>query len=83
MKARCPTAAEWNEKHPIGTEVTFWPGAREGDGRISKTRSSAWDVCGQPVVLVKGYAGGIALTHVVPLQAVVDEALDEIFEKEA
>lgn len=49
---------------PIGTPVTYWPGLREGDGIKSVTRSNVWDLCGTPVVMVRGYAGGIALTHI-------------------
>lgn len=49
---------------PIGTPVTYWPGVREGSGVPSFTRSNVWTVCGAPVVLVNGYAGGIALTHI-------------------
>lgn len=50
---------------PVGTPVRYWPGAREGKGRESVTRSDVWSLGGHtPVVLVEGYAGGIALTHV-------------------
>ncbi len=61
-------AATFNEANPVGTPVLFWPGARVGDGRTSKTRSNAWVMpSGDPVVLVDDYAGGIALTHVTPI----------------
>lgn len=49
---------------PFGTPVTYWPGVREGAGIESYTRSGIWHVCGAPVVLVEGYSGGIALTHI-------------------
>lgn len=50
---------------PIGTKVRYWPGAREGEGRLSKTRSRVWLLGhGAPVVKVDGYTGGIALTHI-------------------
>lgn len=52
------------EALPIGTPVTYWPGLREGNGIKSVTRSNVWDVCGTPVVMVRGAAGGIALTHI-------------------
>lgn len=55
---------EWNEQYPVGTKVRYWPGRKEGPGTESKTRSTAWDLCGSPVVMVEGRAGGIALTHV-------------------
>ena len=58
---------EWfNEVCPVGTPVIYWPGEREGDGRKSTTRSAAWLLGGHtPVVMVDGYAGGIALSHVM------------------
>ena len=50
---------------PGGTRVRYWPGAREGEGIESRTRSEVWTLGGHtPVVMVEGYAGGIALTHV-------------------
>jgi hypothetical protein len=59
----------WNAEHPVGTPVLFWPGGRSGPGRQSTTRSHAWPLGdGTPVVLVNGYAGGIALTHVEQLR---------------
>lgn len=57
----------WNQDHPEGTSVRYWPGVHEGPGVESKTRSAAWVMpSGSAVVLVDGYAGGIALTHVTP-----------------
>lgn len=52
------------EALPIGTPVTYWPGLREGNGIKSVTRSNVWDLGGTPVVMVRGAAGGIALTHI-------------------
>lgn len=61
-------AAEWNEKHPIGTVVNAAPGPLPEDGGAvlrTKTRSVAWTLgSGEPVVAVKGYPGGIALSHI-------------------
>lgn len=55
----------FNQKAPVGTPVTYWPGERKGPGRESRTRSKAWVMAsGQAVVSVEGYPGGIALTHV-------------------
>ena len=57
---------QFNAHHPVGTPVLYWPGTREGDGRESVTRSEAWLLGGHtPVVMVEGYAGGIALSHVI------------------
>jgi hypothetical protein len=64
MGANEKVAAYLGEALPIGTPVTYWPGLREGDGIKSVTRSNVWDLGGTPVVMVRGYAGGIALTHI-------------------
>ena len=65
MGANDKTAATYHGADlPIGTPVTYWPGFREGPGRPSFTRSNVWELGGQPVVLVKGHAGGVALTHI-------------------
>lgn len=56
----------WNDVVPIGSPVHYWPGILGGDGAKSVTRSQAWLLGGHtPVVLVEGYSGGIALTHVI------------------
>ena len=63
MKAE--VVKKFNATHPVGTPVLYWPGMCEGDGQKSITRSAAWLLGGHtPVVLVEGYAGGIALSHV-------------------
>lgn len=57
---------QFNEVCPVGSPVLYWPGERSGEGRKSATRSAAWLLGGHtPVVMVEGYAGGIALTHVM------------------
>lgn len=67
MSARAIEA--WNAANPIGTPVVFWPAFKDEPGRESVTRSAAWLMpSGSAVVLVEGYAGGIALTHVNPLR---------------
>lgn len=63
--------ADWfNEAHPVGTDVTYFPGAMGGCltglARQGKTRTPAWVLpSGEPVVSVTGYAGGISLRHIV------------------
>jgi hypothetical protein len=53
---------------PEGTLVTYWPGLNTEQGRRSFTRSEVWRLpSGQLVVMVDGYAGGIALTHITRL----------------
>ena len=62
------SVAQFNSLVPEGSPVLFWPGERTGEGRPSRTRSEAWLLGGHtPVVMVEGYAGGIALTHVCPI----------------
>ncbi|MBT8454170.1 MAG: hypothetical protein KJO40_19560 [Deltaproteobacteria bacterium] len=59
------SAAIWNATVDVGTPIRYWPGRREGPGKLSRTRSPAWELGdGSPVVSVEGHAGGIALTHV-------------------
>ena len=63
-------AAAWNERHPVGTPVLFWPMMRAEAGRPSRTRTPAWVIGGHSaVVMVEGYAGGISLTHVDAVDA--------------
>lgn len=57
---------QFNALVPIGTPVLYWPGERSGEGRKSITRSAAWLLGNHtPVVMIEGYAGGIALSHVM------------------
>lgn len=58
------TADEWNAAHPVGTPVRFWPvmPKREGEAVDTVTRSEAW-TSSRAIVLVKGIAGGVALSH--------------------
>ena len=76
------TASEWNDKHPVGTPVLFWPGLRQGSGFQSRTRSAAWEMGdGTPVVKVVSRSGGIALTHVEPLAVTDAEFSKSLVEK--
>lgn len=61
-------ATEWNKKYPVGTPVRYWSMLREGEGTVSRTRSEAWNASGSDMVLVEGRSGGIALTHVDPIE---------------
>lgn len=59
------TVEDFNRCTPIGSPVRYWPGFREGDGKQSRTRSTAEVLGGHtPVVWVEGEAACIALTHV-------------------
>lgn len=58
-------AADFNAQHPVGTPVKAWPGDRSAEPLVTTTRTPAWVLGhGTPVVSVKGYAGGIALSHI-------------------
>jgi hypothetical protein len=60
----------FNAIHPVGTPVRYWKGVREGEGRISRTRTPAQMLGGHTaIVWLEGVSGGIALTHVEPLPA--------------
>jgi hypothetical protein len=49
----------------IGTVVLAFPGSRDGRAIYTKTRSKPWVLpSGDAVVMVNGYPGGIALTHI-------------------
>ncbi|MGW2371748.1 hypothetical protein [Kitasatospora sp. NPDC001683] len=68
------TAEAWNERYPVGTPVTAYPGLRPEHPAFAefrskrletRTRSAAWNLGhGEPVVLVDDYAGGISLEHI-------------------
>ncbi|MET8985893.1 hypothetical protein ABZW49_10630 [Nonomuraea wenchangensis] len=56
---------QWNATVPVGTPVRYWTGWREGDGKASRTRTSAHLLGGHTaVVWVEGESSCIALTHV-------------------
>lgn len=63
------TAAQWNERYPVGTEVWAYPGTRDDPAMRTVTSTPAWELgSGTPVVTVSGYPrGGVALTHVDPV----------------
>lgn len=71
VKGRAQASA-WNSAHPVGTRVVAYPGVRPEGGPAelctrleTVTRSEAWCLGhGDPVVMVEGHSGGIALTHV-------------------
>lgn len=66
-KASTFTAAEWNERYPVGTPVRFFPVLPGTDFEESKTRSEAWELGhGEPVVKIEGRAGGVCLSHCEP-----------------
>lgn len=59
------TEAPKYEALPTGTAVLAFPGSRDGRAIVTVTRSEPWTLpAGDRVVLVDGYAGAIALTHI-------------------
>jgi hypothetical protein len=58
-------AFDWTREHPPGTPVLAWPGTRDVEPLVTRTRSSAWVMSIDDVVVqVDGHAGGIAITHI-------------------
>jgi hypothetical protein len=61
----CKAVDGWNGHVEVGAPVRYWRGAREGEGLLGRTRSTA-QLLGDhtPVVWIEGCSGCIALTHV-------------------
>lgn len=64
------TEAPKYEALPVGTQVLAFPGSRDGRATLTTTRSEPWTLpAGDRVVLVEGYSGAIALTHIEVMPA--------------
>jgi hypothetical protein len=64
--------SQFNVKNPVGTQVRYWTGFREGDGIVSKTKTAAQVLGGHTaVVWVEGEASCISLSHIQPVEAAV------------
>lgn len=66
--SKAEALARARRRIPLGSAVTYWPGGNLGSGTgfESTTRSEVWRLpAGQLVVAVEGYAGGIAITHII------------------
>ena len=57
----------WNKDNPVGTRVNVTDDF--GDVTETITRSEAWNLCGSPVVMLKGISGGYLLERVTPVIA--------------
>ncbi|MGW2220981.1 hypothetical protein ACWCSD_38855 [Nonomuraea sp. NPDC001684] len=69
-QARQAVADDWNARHPVGTLVRYWTGARFDEGKTSRTRTIAQLLNGNgPVVWVEDEGTCIGLTHVQPIDA--------------
>lgn len=69
----------FNQNNPVGTEVRYWRGAKEGEpSGQGKTSSDAF-ICnsGYPVIFIKGCSGYICLTHVEVVEPQPDNAICE------
>jgi hypothetical protein len=63
--AEQPTVQQWNDRHPVGTEVVVT--RDDGTELRTATRSEAWTLGGgQAVVKVAGISGGYSLDRVRP-----------------
>lgn len=70
-RASLTAAATWNDVYRVGTVVRYWTGARQGEGKLSTTRTEAVVLSGHTaVVWVEGHSACVALTHV---EAVTEE----------
>ena len=65
---------DWNANFPPGTEVVLTNDS--GEQERTRTRSEAWEVCGQPVVSVEGRSGGYLLTRLKPAPTAPKEPSD-------
>lgn len=55
----------WNDRHPVGTRVRYWPLTKARDAKETTTRSEATLLAGvAPVVRLEGVPGCVSLSHV-------------------
>jgi hypothetical protein len=60
--------ADWNAKHPIGTEVCFHPVIGRSECRAGKTTSLAWVLSGHTaVVFLSSERGCVAIEACEPV----------------
>ena len=52
----------WNKHNPVGIRVNVTDDF--GDVTETITRSEAWNVCGNPVIMLEGRSGGYLLERV-------------------
>lgn len=58
---------EFNARCPVGSQVRYWTGAREGEGRVGRTKHEATVMGGHTAVAWIEGVHSVALTHVEPL----------------
>lgn len=64
LKKLLRQVSDWNSKHKIGTRVRYWPGMREGEGRIGTTKTEASILGGHTAGVYLSARGFVALSHV-------------------
>ena len=60
-------ADEFNVCCPVGSNVRYWTGIREGEGRLGRTTEPAGVLEGHTAVVWIDPAGFVALSHVEPV----------------
>lgn len=58
MSEHARESDDFNLRVPIGTPVRFWSGARQGEGKVSKTRTRAWSTPSAAMVSVEATREG-------------------------
>jgi len=62
MQSECDS---FNNRCPVGHDVRYWSGAREGEGKVGKVKYPAQILGGHTaVVYIDAGVGAVALTHV-------------------
>jgi hypothetical protein len=62
-------ADAWNAAHPVGTQVRYWTGLREGEGVIGEVRHPAQVMADHVSAWVTGHPACIAITHIEAVSA--------------
>lgn len=64
------TDEEFNLLYPIGSSFRYYPVKGDDNYREVKTRSTAWKLgCNEVVVCVDGIAGGVSIRHLEAMEA--------------
>lgn len=61
------SAQEWNDAIPVGTPVRYWPVSTDSTYTDTVTASEARTEHLIPVVWLKGVAGYVRVSHLLPL----------------
>jgi hypothetical protein len=70
------SANEFNALYEEGTLVRYYPITGEDKFDETKTRSIAWELGhGEPVVMVEGRTGGVAISNIEIVPAILTPAM--------